>query len=105
MAKSTLTQDKIAQLAKYIRIGAPMAVAFDASQVASSTYYRWMSIGQALYEGDHEHPDIPKRPTRKESESDRKYNRRLRRYDELLKRYATLYETLQNAAFLCQIDM
>ena len=105
MAKSTLTQDKIAQLAKYIRIGVPMAVAFTASQVASSTYYRWMSIGQALYEGDLEHPDIPKRPTCKESESDRKYNRRLRRYDELLKRYATLYETLQKAAFLCHVDM
>ena len=105
MAKSTLTQAKIAQLAKYIRIGAPMAVAFAASRVASSTYYRWMNIGQALYEGDLEHPDIPKRPTRKESESDRKYNRRLRCYDKLLNLYVTLYKTIRDAAALCQIDM
>ena len=105
MAKSTLTQDKIAQLAKYIRIGVPMAVAFAASQVASSTYYRWMNIGQALYEGDLEHPDIPKRPTRKESESDRKYNRRLRCYDKLLNLYVTLYETIRDAAALCRTDM
>ena len=105
MAKSTLTQAKIAQLARYIRVGAPMAVAFAASRVAKTTYYRWMNIGQALYEDDLDHPDIPKRPTRKASESDHKYNRRLRRHDEKLERFVTLYETLQKAAFLCHNDM
>ena len=63
------------------------------------------SARQALCEGDLEHPDIPKRPTRKESESDRKYNRRLRCYDKLLNLYVTLYETIRDAAFLCHVDM
>jgi hypothetical protein len=105
MAKSTLTKDKIARLAKSIRMGVSIPDALATSQVASSTYYRWMSIGEALCESDLEYPDIPKRPTRKASESDRKYNRRLRRHDETLERYATLYETIRDAAFLCQIDM
>ena len=63
MAKLLPTAAKIALLEKYMKMGAPMADVFAASQVASSTYYRWMSIGQALCEGDLEHPDnwMPKR--------------------------------------------
>ena len=105
MAKSTLTKDKIASLAKSIRMGVPIADALATSRVTKSTYYRWMGIGEALCEGDLEHPDIPKRPTRKASESDRKYNWRLRRYDEMLKRFVTLYETMRQAPALGQVDM
>ena len=105
MAKLTLTKDKIASLAKSIRMGVSIADALATSRVTKSRYYRWMSIGQALYEGDLEHPDIPKRPTRKASESDRKYNRCLRRYDEMLKRFVTLYETMRQAPALGQVDM
>ena len=105
MAKLTLTKAKIASLAKSIRMGVSIADALVTSQVASSTYYRWMSIGEALCEGDLEHPDIPKRPTRKASESDRKYNGRLRRHDEMLKRFVALYETMRQAHALGQVDM
>jgi hypothetical protein len=105
MAKSTLTKDKIARLAKSIRMGVSIPDALATSQVASSTYYRWMSIGEALCESDLEYPDIPKRPTRKASESDRKYNGRLRRHDEKLERFVTLYETMRQASALGQVDM
>lgn len=104
MAKSTLTKDKITQLAKLFRLGAPMAVVFSATQVASSTYYRWVGIGRALAEGDLEHPDIPKPPKRKARESDRKYSKRLRRYKELLQRYVELYEITRREPALSQID-
>ena len=105
MAKLTLTKDKIARLANFIRMGVSIADALATSRVTKSTYYRWMGIGEALCEGDLEHPDIPKRPTRRASESDRKYNGRLRRYDEKLKRFVTLYETMQQATALGQVDM
>lgn len=105
MAKLTITLEKIDRLAKYMRVGAPMKVVFDAALVPSSTYYRWMNIGQALADGDLEHPDIPKRPKHKANESDYKYNRRLRRYEEELELYVTCYETVEKAAALCKIEM
>ena len=40
MAKLKLTPAKIAQLAKYMEMGAPMADVFAASGVSRSSYYR-----------------------------------------------------------------
>ncbi len=97
MARLKLTLGKIKQLEKYVKFGAPMEDIFAASEVPSSTYYRWMSIGQAVHEDDLEHPDIPKRPTHKAGESKGKYNSRLHRYEEELRLYATLYETMKRA--------
>jgi len=45
MARLKLTLGKIKQLEKYVKFGAPMEDIFAASEVPSSTYYRWMSIG------------------------------------------------------------
>lgn len=105
MAKLKLTPAKIAQLERYMKLGIPMKDIFAASEVSSSTYYRWMSIGQAIDENDLKYPGIPNRPTRKEGESNGKYNRRLHRYQDELKLYATLYKKMQRAAAIARIEM
>jgi len=105
MRKSALTPTKIEQLAKHMRMGLPMKVIFDACQVSSSSYYRWMGIGRALAEDDLEHPNIPEPPKRRKGESCRKFKRRLCRYEEELQFYETLYDTMQKAAAICRIEM
>lgn len=105
MAKLKLTSGKIKQLEKYVKLGAPMKDIFAASGVPSSTYYRWLIIGQAVYEDDLEHPDIPNRPTRKEGESKRKYNSRRHRYEKELTLYATLYEKIMSADANSRMEM
>ena len=105
MAKLKLTAATIALLEKNMKLGAPMADVFAASAVARSTYYRWMSIGRTLAEGDLVHLDIPEPPKRRAGESDRKYNKRVRRHEEGLKLYVTLYEKMQKAAVSLRIKM
>ena len=105
MAKLQLTLDKIAQLEKYMEMGAPMKDIFAASGVAKSTYYRWMSIGRALAEEDFEYPDIPQPSQRRAGESHRKFNKRLRRHEEGLKLYVMLYERIQKADANARIKM
>lgn len=105
MARLKLTTDKIALLEMYVKLGLPMNDTFAACEVPSSTYYRWMSIGRAVAEDDLEHPVIPKQPTRKEGESERKYNRRLHRYQQNLRLYARLHKKMEAAAASAIIDM
>ena len=105
MAKLQLTLDKIAQLEKYMEMGAPMKDIFAASGVTSSTYYRWMGIGRALAEKHFKHPDIPQLSQRREGESPRKYQRRLRRHEEGLKLYVMLDERMRKAGANARIKM
>ena len=106
MANTTkISAQKIALLERYITMGVPMKKVLDASGVRQTSYYTWLSIGEAIADGDLEHPDVPVAPVQREDESKRKFARRHRRYQEALQLYESLYNRVRKAHANSQINM